>query len=203
MVEEIVPGGLPMLLLAVGIALSIAEALAPGAHLIVLGVALIVAGLVGLLLAEIGLLGGLGLSLVLALTVLLTGAVSLFVYREFDFYGGKGTARTSDSSSLRGMSGRVTERVTPTSGVVKLDQGGFNPHYQARSMGDEIPEGAEVIVADPGGGNVLTVAALDGLDEIDRELAAAAEKAARDAEEDTGGQEGDSDPDQERERERA
>uniref|UniRef100_UPI0025C55A9F NfeD family protein n=1 Tax=Halovivax sp. TaxID=1935978 RepID=UPI0025C55A9F len=158
MVEEIVPGGLPVLLLTVGIALSIAEALAPGAHLIVLGVALIVAGIVGLLFAEIGLLGGLGLSLVLALTVLITGAISLFVYREFDFYGGKGVARTSDSTSLRGATGRVTERVTPTSGVVKLDRGGFSPHYQARSMDDEIPEGTEVIVADPGGGNVLRVA---------------------------------------------
>jgi hypothetical protein len=55
---------------------------------------------------------------------------------------------------------------------VKLDSGGFNPFYSARSVDGEIPEGAEVIVVDPGGGNVVTVESLDGgFDDIDRELA--------------------------------
>ncbi|MFW5900355.1 MAG: hypothetical protein ACOCTH_01095, partial [Halodesulfurarchaeum sp.] len=35
---------------------------------------------------------------------------------------------------------------------------------------DEIPEGAEIIVMDPGGGNVLTVEAVSQRDDIDREL---------------------------------
>jgi membrane protein implicated in regulation of membrane protease activity len=159
---------LPLFLLLAGAALTIAEAFAPGAHFIVVGVALLVAGLVGVFLPA-----GLGplAPLILALLVLVSGSVTFYVYRQFDFYGGKGTAQTTDSSSLRGAMGRVTESVTPSSGEVKLDKGGFNPYYRARSVDGEIPEGTEVMVVDPGGGNVVTVEAVDGLDDIDRELA--------------------------------
>lgn len=168
---EILGQSLPLILLTLGVVLAIAEAVAPGAHLIVLGVALIVAGLVGL---------GVGafttssviLSAVLAITILFTGAITLFAYRNLDIYGGKGTGRTRDSTSLRGVTGRVTERVTPTSGQIKLDEGGFNPIYQARSVSGEIAEGEEIVVVDPGGGNVVTVESLGpGEDEIDRQLA--------------------------------
>ena len=66
----------------------------------------------------------------------------------------------------------MTERVTPTEGEVKLDNGGFNPRYSARSVDGEIPEGTEVMVIDPGGGNVVTVESVStGYDDIDRELA--------------------------------
>lgn len=157
---------LSLLLVVAGIGLAIAEALAPGAHFIVLGVALLLAGLVGLALP------GLGGPLALAVLVLVFGAVALYGYRELDIYGGKGTAQTADSDSLRGQTGRVTERVSETAGQVKLDRGGFNPYYSARTIDGEIPEGAEVIVVDPGGGNVVTVESLDSMeDEIDRELA--------------------------------
>lgn len=167
---EILGQSLPLVLLILGVVLAIAEAIAPGAHLIVLGVALIVAGLVGLALGPI--LGSVLLAAVLALTILLTGGIALFAYRELDIYGGKGIARTMDSSSLRGSTGRVTEPVSPTAGQIKLDGGGFNPHYQARCISGEIPVGAEVVVVDPGGGNVLTVESLEaGEDEIDRQLA--------------------------------
>jgi membrane protein implicated in regulation of membrane protease activity len=171
-----------LLLVLVGAGLVVAEALAPGAHFIVAGVALLVAGLVGLLLPP---------SLaaftpfVLAALVIVTGGAALFVYRQFDFYGGKGAGRTSDSASLRGKTGRVTERVTEREGAVKLDEGGFNPHYQARTIEGEIPVGETVIVVDPGGGNVITVASLEGTgDEIDRELAKdrEGERAGRDQE---------------------
>jgi hypothetical protein len=65
----------------------------------------------------------------------------------------------------------VTERVTPTDGEVKLDNGGFNPRYSARSVDGEIPEGTEVMVIDPGGGNVVTVESVStGYDDIDRQL---------------------------------
>jgi len=159
---------LPLFLLLAGAALTIAEAFAPGAHFIVLGVALLVAGLVGVFLpAGLGALS----PLILAVLVLVSGSVAFYVYREFDIYGGKGTEQTSDSDSLRGTMGRVTERVTPSSGEVKIEGGGFNPYYRARSVDGEIPEGAEVMVVDPGGGNVLTVESVSGLDEIDRELA--------------------------------
>jgi len=175
---------LATLLLLAGAGLVIAEAFAPGAHFIVLGIALLGAGLVGLALpASLGLFAT---TLVLAATVMIIGGAAMYGYREFDFYGGKGTAQTSDSSSLRGKTGRVTERVTETSGQVKLDEGGFNPNYQARSMSETIEEGTEVIVVDPGGGNVLTVANFDEIDEdeIDRELARERERDGDDRERD-------------------
>ncbi|MDS0293506.1 NfeD family protein [Halogeometricum luteum] len=160
------PELLPYLLVVAGVGVSLAEALAPGAHLVVLGVALLAAGLVGLL------LGPAAGPVVLGVLVLLFGALALYGYRELDIYGGKGSGKTSDSASLRGRTARVTERVTPTEGEVKLDEGGgFNPYYAARSVSGEIPEGSEVIVVDPGGGNVITVESLDdALDDIDREL---------------------------------
>ena len=166
---------LSLLLVIAGIGLTIAEALAPGAHFIVLGVALLLAGLVGLLIP------GLGGPLALAVLVLLFGGVALYGYRELDIYGGKGQARTSDSDSLKGRTGRVTERVTETGGQVKLEAGGFNPYYSARTIDGEIPEGAEVMVIAPGGGNVVTVESLDAVeDDIDRELAR--ERARREGE---------------------
>jgi membrane protein implicated in regulation of membrane protease activity len=179
---------LPVFLLLAGAALTIAEAFAPGAHFIVLGVALLVAGLVGIFLPP-----GLGAlaPLILAGLVLGSGALTFYVYRKFDFYGGKGGEQTSDSDSLRGAMGRVTERVTPESGEVKLDEGGFNPYYRARSVDGEIAEGTEVMVTDPGGGNVLTVASVGGLDEIDRELARERER--------SGGPDGPDDADADRE----
>ena len=168
------PQWLPLLLLIVGVFLAVAEAIAPGAHLIVLGVALIVAGLLGLAFSP------LASPIALALMVLLVGGSALFAYRELDLYGGKGIAKTKDSDSLKGKTGRVTERVSPSGGEIKLSSGGFNPYYAARSIGGEIPEGSEVMVIDPGGGNVLTVESLDVVeDDIDRELAAGRKNAER------------------------
>ena len=171
---------LSMLLTLLGAGLVSAEAFVPGAHFIVLGVALLGAGLVGLALpASVGFVGTL---LVLAASVVIFGGVTLFGYRQFDFYGGKGTAQTSDSDTLRGKTGVVTERVTTRDGQVKLDEGGFNPNFQARSVEGEIPEGTEIIVVDPGGGNVLTVQNFEQLDEdeIDRELAREREESPED-----------------------
>jgi len=160
------PETLPLLLVIAGLGLSVAEAFAPGAHFVVLGVALLAAGLVGLL------LGPLAGPVVLGVLVLVFGALALYGYRELDLYGGKGAGQTSDSRSLKGKTGRVTERVTTTAGEVKLDDGGFNPYFAARAIGGSIPEGTEVIVVDPGGGNVLTVTSLEhSEDDIDRELA--------------------------------
>ncbi|WP_096390759.1 NfeD family protein [Halopenitus persicus] len=161
------PGTLPMLLVVAGLLLSVAEAIAPGANFIVVGASLLGAGLVGLAFAP------LASPFALGLLVLVFGAIAFYAYHEFDVYGGKGQPQTRDSGSLTGQTGRVTERVTETDGQVKLDQGGFNPHYSARSVDGEIPEGTEVIVVDPGGGNVLTVESLAGVeDDIDRALAA-------------------------------
>lgn len=158
---------LSMLLLLAGAGLVVAEALAPGAHFIVVGVALLVAGAVGL--AFGGLLGAFT-PLVLAAVVILAGAATFRFYRDLGVRNRVSGGQTSDSDSLRGVTGHVTERIGRDGGEVKLDEGGFNPHYRARSMDGEIDEGEEIIVIDPGGGNVLTVATLSGADDIDREL---------------------------------
>lgn len=161
---------LPVLLILVGAALIIAEAFAPGAHFFVAGVSLFFAGLVGFLVGSV--FGTPVMLLSMTVTVLVSAAVTLYGYQQLDIYGGSGEARTADSSSLRGQTGRVTKRVTSTDGEVKLDSGGFNPYYQARSINNkEIEEGTEVMVVDPGGGNVVTVEVVSNLkDGIDREL---------------------------------
>ncbi|MBZ6494725.1 NfeD family protein [Natrinema longum] len=166
MVESLV-GNVPLLLLVAGLVLMVLEAISPGAHLIVIGIALVGAGLIGVLFPPAANV------LVLAALTLGIGMVAAYIYREFDFYGGKGTAQTTDSDSLSGKTGYVTEPVTTRSGEVKLDEGGFAPYYSARTTSGTIEEGEEVIVLDPGGGNVLTVESLDALgeDEIDRALA--------------------------------
>ncbi|WP_276252705.1 NfeD family protein [Halomontanus rarus] len=165
MVEFLVEN-LPLTLLAAGLVLMVMEAVSPGAHLIVIGVALVGAGIIGML-------SPFGGPLVLAALTLVIGAAAAWVYREFDFYGGKGTAKTSDSDSLSGRTGYVTQTVSARGGEVKLDEGGFNPNYSARTTSGTIEEGEEIIVLDPGGGNVLTVARMGSIeeDEIDRELA--------------------------------
>lgn len=170
MVFDAIMANVPLFFLVVGAGLIIAEAFAPGAHFFVAGLSLFVAGAVGVILPA-------GVSttiafLIMSIVVILTAVGTLYGYRELDIYGGSGEGKTSDSASLRGKSGRVTKRVTPTDGEVKLDEGGFNPYYQARSLDGEIPEGEEVIVVDPGGGNVVTVESIANMsDEIDRELA--------------------------------
>lgn len=167
MVVDLVFSNLPLALTLVGAGLIMAEAFAPGAHFFVVGVALFVAGLVGFLLP----IGGPLSLFIMSLVVIGTAVATLYGYRRMDIWGGAGEGKTSDSASLRGQTARVTERVTPTEGEVKVSEGGFNPYYQARSVDGEIEEGQEVIVIDPGGGNVLTVEAFSNVkDEIDREL---------------------------------
>ncbi len=166
--DLITPETLPLLLITAGLLISLVEALAPGANFIVVGIGLLGAGLTGLLLSPLIALS----PFILGILVLLFGSIAFYLYHEFDFYGGKGQAQTSDSKALQGKTGRVTERVTPAGGEVKLQGGGFNPYYSARSLDTEIPEGTDVMVVDPGGGNVVTVESLEIIeDDIDRELA--------------------------------
>ena len=164
---EFLVENIEFVLLAAGLGLMAIEAMSPGAYFIVIGVALAGAGLIGLVFP-----GSLGVFVLAALTLVL-GFAATWVYREFDFYGGKGQAQTSDSSSLAGTTGYVTETVTTRGGEVKLDSGGFAPFYSARTNEGTIEEGEQVIVLDPGGGNVLTVENMNAIesDEIDRALA--------------------------------
>jgi membrane protein implicated in regulation of membrane protease activity len=180
MVAESLTSQLPMLLLLSGAALIGAEAFAPGANFFVLGIGLFTAGLVGVVLPA-G-LGSIAL-VIMAIAVLVATGITLYISREFDLYTNTGEGKTTDSSSLRGETGRVTERVTTTDGKVKLDNGGFNPLYEARSVDGEIAEGETIMVVDPGGGNVLTVESFsDATDDIDRELAREREASEREAE---------------------
>ncbi|WP_336326447.1 NfeD family protein [Halovenus sp. HT40] len=180
MVLESLMGSVALFMLVAGAGLIIAEAFAPGAHFFVAGTGILAAGIVGVLLPSV--IPAPIILTIMAITVLVTSVGTLYAYRELDLYGGKGKGKTSDSDSLRGKSGRVTERVTPTDGQVKLDEGGFNPYYEARSFDDNLAEGTEVIVVDPGGGNVLTVESVDNVkDEIDRELEREAEAEAEQA----------------------
>lgn len=178
MVDLLAPGTLPLILVVAGVALSVMEAIAPGAHFVVLGTALTIAGLAGLLFPP------LGTPIALAVMVLFVGAASLWGYRHLDVYGGKGTDQTSTSASLAGREGVVIDRVTQTTGRVRLYDGGFDPTYSARALGEPIPEGARVLVIDPGGGSVLTVENVDSIeaDSIDRELAKGRERRNEDRE---------------------
>ena len=174
-------GSIALFMLIAGAGLIIAEAFAPGAHFFVAGTGIFAAGLVGVLLPD-AIPDPIVLT-IMAAVVLVTSVGTLYVYRELDLYGGDGKGKTSDSASLRGKSGRVVERVTTQSGEIKLDEGGFNPYYKARSFDGEIEEGEEVIVIDPGGGNVLTVESMsDVRDEIDRELERDLERDAEETE---------------------
>ncbi|MDY7081319.1 MAG: NfeD family protein [Halobacteria archaeon] len=148
-----VPLSLPFILAIVGLVLVVGEALAPGAHLMVVGSALLGAGLTGMLF-------NIDSYLYLTVFVLLYGGVTFYFYGTLlDRLTGEGEA-TTDSSQLMGKTGRVTERVTETSGQVKLEEG-FNPYYTARSAEGEIPEGEKVRVVNPRGGNVLVVEPLE------------------------------------------
>ncbi|GAD53939.1 putative activity regulator of membrane protease YbbK [Halarchaeum acidiphilum MH1-52-1] len=177
---------LSLVLVVAGVALCIAEAFAPGAHFVVIGVALLAAGLVGVLLP------GIATPIVLAVLVFVVGALALWGYRNLELYEGSGRGKTEGSTSLRGAHAVVTERVTSAAGQVRLTEGGgFDPTYAARTLdgADPIEEGADVVVVDPGGGNVLTVAETDGADDIDRELAAGRERAEAESEAETEGEE--------------
>ncbi|WP_193570708.1 NfeD family protein [Halorubellus sp. JP-L1] len=161
--------GLPLLLVLAGTALMLAEAVIPGAQFVVVGVALFLSGVVGIL------LGGAFSSVVaLALMTVVFGVFAYFAFREMDLYNGPDRGQTTDSDDLSGVTAVVTETITSRGGAVRLQKGGgFDPNYRARSEHGDIEEGEEVIVTDPGGGNVLTVASLDRIreDSIDRELA--------------------------------
>lgn len=163
---ELLSDSVSFFLFLAGAILLVAEAFAPGAHFFVLGVALLTAGLVGILSP----VGGIAGIVLLAAAVLVATALTLWGYRKLDIYGGGGAAETSHSGSLTGQFGTVTERVTTSDGEVKLEDGGFNPYYRARSVDGVIEVGEEVIVVDPGGGNVVTVEPVSSQDDIDRAL---------------------------------
>lgn len=157
----------PTVLLVIGILIGIAETFIPGSHLFVVGAGMVFAGAIGMLFPPAA------HPIALGVLVAVGGVVTLGFYRRAGIIDGDSADKTTDSNSLKGKVGHVTETVTKTSGEVKLENGGFDPYYQARAATDQIEEGTEVVVLDPGGGNILTVQAIESsntVDEIDREL---------------------------------
>ncbi|WP_323674989.1 NfeD family protein [Halorubellus sp. PRR65] len=183
MADPLLGLGLPLLLVLAGAGLMLAEAVIPGAQFVVVGVALFLSGLVGVLLG-----GAFTSVIVLTLMTVAFGVFAYFAFREMDLYNGPDRGQTSDSDDLSGVTAVVTEKITARGGAVRLAEGGgFDPNYRARSRHGDIEEGTEVIVTDPGGGNVLTVESLDAVreDSIDRELARGREEAAGSTNEET------------------
>jgi membrane protein implicated in regulation of membrane protease activity len=146
---------LSLFLVLLGTGLCIFEAFAPGAHFIVIGGALLVAGLVGIFFPSTA------TPLALALLVFVVGIGSLLAYRYLDLYQGSGEGQTLDAGDLRGMRGYATEEVTTRSGSVELQNAGFASSYGARTTSGTIEEGENVVVVDPGGGNIVTVEAVE------------------------------------------
>jgi len=146
-----------------GMLLLVGEAFVPGGALMVVGTASLAAGVTGQLF---------GINGLLPLTVMLGvyGVIAFAGFKRFDVYGERGE-QTSGADGLTGKEGVVKGTVTRDDGRVKLDSGGFNPYYEARShSGDPIPEGERIRVVDPRGGNVLEVQPLseyepEGVDE--------------------------------------
>ena len=167
---------LPLLLVVAGVSLLILETMAPTEYFLVVGIALLLAGTVGTFVAAAA------SPIALAGLTLIFGAATFYVYREFEFYGSGSAGQTSDSSSLRGETATVVDRVTDSEGRIKLDSGGFSPYYAARALDGPIEVDEEVVVVDPGGGNVLTVLSRSGFeeDEIDRALQRDAQQRVQD-----------------------
>lgn len=140
------------ILLSIGVGLILAEAIVPGANFIVIGIALFISGLTGVLIPQAS------SPLILASIILLVGAITFYVYQNYELLPGEnGKGKTRDATDLLSEEGYVTDTVTQMSGEVKLQNGGFNPYYQARSIDETIEEGTKIIVVETGGGNVVTV----------------------------------------------
>lgn len=144
-----------LVMLIAGAAFMIFEAIAPGADLIVVGIALFLTGLVGWLIP--------GATLPVLLLVFIAVAVtSYYLYDELvSFESGEGD-QTSGSDDLEYNEGTAVEDITPESGRVNLDEGaGMSTKFQARCPHGRIEEGTRVIVTDAGGGSILEVMPMD------------------------------------------
>ena len=140
-----------LIMLIAGAAFMIFEAIAPGADLIVVGIALFLTGLVGWLVP--------GVTLPILLFIFVAVSVcSYYIYNELvSFETGEGD-QTSGSDSLEYNEGTAIEDITPESGRVKLDDGaGMSTRFQARCPHGRIEKGTRVIVTDAGGGSILEV----------------------------------------------
>lgn len=127
-------------------------------NLVIVGIVVSLAGLIGVVVEPESTL------LVLAALVPVVGFLLFYLYRHVQYPRSEAPEQTSSARSLVGQAGDVTEEVTPRGGEVELLRGGFTPTHRARSRSGTIAPGERVIVIEPGGGNVLTVAPADEVD---------------------------------------
>ncbi|MGM0381286.1 MAG: NfeD family protein [bacterium] len=148
------------LFILLGGALIIMEAFIPEGHLVVFGVGLLAAGIVGML-VDFGMSFPVYI-LFLSLTALAVGILAFLGYRKVAKMYGTEKLTTSDSSDLMDKQGVVTKKVTPDSGEVRIRGVGSNPRYQARCEIGEISEESKIKVVDPRGGSLLMVEEING-----------------------------------------
>lgn len=128
-------------------------------NLVIVGLVVSIAGVIGVAVEPESTL------LVFAAMIPVIGFLLFYLYRFAAFPRSRSPDQTSSADSLLGKRGRITEEATERDGEVKVDRGGFDPHYQCHTKGETISEGERVIVIARGGGNVLTVAREDAVDE--------------------------------------
>ncbi len=129
-------------------------------NLVIVGLVVSIAGLIGILVQPDSTL------LVLAASIPVIGFLLFYIYRYVEFPRSRAPAQTSSAASLVGRRGKITMEATPRTGEITIQRGGFDPHYRCRTESGTIPEGEEAVVISPGGGNVLTVARPNEVDEV-------------------------------------
>lgn len=159
-VAQVTVWDVAFLLFVIGLLVTMTGALGDP-NLLLVGLVVSIAGVIGML------LGPYSTPLVLGALIPIVGFVVFYVYRFVRFPLSERPDQTSSARSLVGEGGFVTERVTPRDGAIKLDGGGFDPHYRCRTEGGTIEVGERAVVVAPGGGNVLTVAPEGSVDPDD------------------------------------
>lgn len=141
-------------ILTLGSLLMVAEAVIPGASFIVVGITLFMTGIIAAMFPIPNLIWLLPIAIIV-------GSISIYAYKNLNIYGQE-IDRTTDGDDLRFKEGYVIDKVTETSGRVKLkNTSSMSNIFQARCRSGEISEDTEITVTDSGGGSVLEVIPLN------------------------------------------
>lgn len=151
MIAQMTAWDVAFVVLVIGILLTMTGAFGDP-NLVIVGIAISITGIVGMF------LGPYSTPVVLGAMIPIVGFLLYYLYRHVEFSSTERPEQTSNAQTLRGTTGRVTTAVTPRDGEVDLDRPGFHGRYRARSTEGRLEKGTRVVVVDPGGGNVLTVA---------------------------------------------
>lgn len=136
----------------IGMIMIMSIVILPVDEIVVGGIGLTLAGILATLIPFLG-----GLIPVAIMTVVFT-IVSYYLYKNNVRVGGL-NENTSDSGDLVGKTGIVVETIPASgTGTVKLEGGGFSRYSATAEENKRIEEGESVMVMDPGGGNIVSVA---------------------------------------------